>query len=230
MEQRYQAVLAVIQDGWKVTEVAERLGVARQSVHNWIACYEAGGLAALADKSHRPATSAHQISPELEALICEIRRKHPGWGTAPDRKKWSKRARNSDKRKPSLTSGKALTGRDSFPHHSPLQRRGRRFEPVTAHQIRHDHDHPATRAESWAMATRKCWWSGMILLVHDHRVCGAEVIAGSVEEVHVQEQFCPGRCSPFTHYLADQTHCDTKLICELRSRACSPVSSSPDRV
>ena len=80
MEQRYQAVLAVIQDGWKVTEVAERLGVARQSVHNWIARYEAGGLAALADRSHRPATCAHQIAPELEAMICEIRRKHPGWG------------------------------------------------------------------------------------------------------------------------------------------------------
>jgi hypothetical protein len=27
MEQRYQAVLAVVQDGWKVTEVAARLGV-----------------------------------------------------------------------------------------------------------------------------------------------------------------------------------------------------------
>ena len=43
------------------------------------------------------------------------------------------RARNSDKRKPSLTCGKALTGRDSFPHHSPLQRRGHWFEPSTAH-------------------------------------------------------------------------------------------------
>jgi transposase-like protein len=36
MEQRYQAVMAVVQDGWKVSEVAARLGVARQSVHNWI--------------------------------------------------------------------------------------------------------------------------------------------------------------------------------------------------
>jgi hypothetical protein len=36
MEQRYQAVLAVVQDGWKVVEVAERLGVSRQSVHAWI--------------------------------------------------------------------------------------------------------------------------------------------------------------------------------------------------
>jgi transposase InsO family protein len=80
MEQRYQAVMAVVQDGWKVTEVADRLGVTRQAVHKWIARYEAGGLPALADRSHRPLTCAHQIPPHLEALICELRRKHPGWG------------------------------------------------------------------------------------------------------------------------------------------------------
>jgi transposase InsO family protein len=80
MEQRYQAVLAVVQDGWKVTEVAERLGVSRQAVHAWIVRYEQGGLAALADRSHRPATCPHQIPPETEAAICELRRQHPGWG------------------------------------------------------------------------------------------------------------------------------------------------------
>jgi transposase InsO family protein len=80
MEQRYQAVMAVIQDGWKITEVAERLGVTRQSVHRWVARYEAGGLPALESRSHRPNSCAHKIAPELEALICEIRRLHPGWG------------------------------------------------------------------------------------------------------------------------------------------------------
>ncbi len=80
MEQRYQAVMAVVQDGWKVAEVARRLGVARQSVHNWLLRYQSGGLPALADRSHRPQGCSHQTSPELEALICEIRRKHPGWG------------------------------------------------------------------------------------------------------------------------------------------------------
>ena len=54
MEQRYQAVLAVVQEGWKVTEVADRLGVSRQTVHAWIARYERGGLSSLADRSHRP--------------------------------------------------------------------------------------------------------------------------------------------------------------------------------
>jgi transposase-like protein len=58
MEQRYEAVMAVIRDGWQVTEVARRLGVSRQSVHAWIARYEAGGLPALADRSHRPRSSS----------------------------------------------------------------------------------------------------------------------------------------------------------------------------
>jgi transposase len=47
LEQRYQAVLAVVQDGWKVVEVTDRLGVSRQTVHNWIARYEQGGLVSL---------------------------------------------------------------------------------------------------------------------------------------------------------------------------------------
>jgi transposase len=80
VDQRYQAVMAVLQDGWKGSEVAEHFGVARQTVHRWIARYEAGGLPALADRSPNPQSCAHQIAPELEAMICEIRRKHPGWG------------------------------------------------------------------------------------------------------------------------------------------------------
>jgi transposase len=80
MEQRYQAVLAVVQDGWQVVEVARRLGVSRQTVHAWIARYEAGGLAALADRSHLPRSCPHQTAAEIEAAICELRREHPGWG------------------------------------------------------------------------------------------------------------------------------------------------------
>jgi transposase InsO family protein len=80
MEQRYQAVLAVVQQGWKVVEVARRMGVSRQTVHTWIARYQTGGLACLADRSHRPASCPHQTHAEVEALICELRREHPGWG------------------------------------------------------------------------------------------------------------------------------------------------------
>ena len=47
-EQRYQAVLAVISDGETVTDVAARVGVSRQTVHAWLAKYEAGALEGLA--------------------------------------------------------------------------------------------------------------------------------------------------------------------------------------
>jgi transposase-like protein len=37
--QRYQAVLAVIAEGWSVTEVAGKWGVSRQTLHSWLARY-----------------------------------------------------------------------------------------------------------------------------------------------------------------------------------------------
>jgi len=36
VEQRYQAVLEVLNDGASVTDVARRYGVARQTVHEWL--------------------------------------------------------------------------------------------------------------------------------------------------------------------------------------------------
>ncbi|MDQ1460822.1 MAG: hypothetical protein QOI08_2306 [Actinomycetota bacterium] len=80
MEQRYQAVLAVVRDGWTVTDVAEKWGVSRQSVHAWLARYRDGGLEALADRSHRPKRCPHQVALGVEARICEMRGRHPGWG------------------------------------------------------------------------------------------------------------------------------------------------------
>jgi transposase InsO family protein len=79
-EQRYQAVLAVIGDGRSVTEVAGQWGVSRQTLHAWLARYEAEGLAGLADRSHRPVGCPHQLGPDLEALVLELRRARPYWG------------------------------------------------------------------------------------------------------------------------------------------------------
>jgi transposase InsO family protein len=80
MEQRYDAVLGVLRDGFSVTEVARKFGVSRQSLHSWLARYEAGGLEALDDQSHRPKVSPNQIAPVIEARIIELRRHHPSWG------------------------------------------------------------------------------------------------------------------------------------------------------
>lgn len=79
-EQRYQAVLAVISDGRTVTEVATQWKVSRQTLHAWLARYEAEGLDGLADRSHRPASCPHQMPPALEARALELRRARPYWG------------------------------------------------------------------------------------------------------------------------------------------------------
>jgi transposase InsO family protein len=80
VEQRFNAVMEVLRDGLKVIEVADRYGVSRQTVHGWLRRYAAGGLDALADRSHRPDSCPHQMPAAVEARICELRRHHPGWG------------------------------------------------------------------------------------------------------------------------------------------------------
>src|SRR3954452_5439398 len=79
-EQRYQAVLAVVSDGATVTEVAARFSVSRQTVHGWLAKYEAGGLENLGDRSHRPRSCPHQIGADVEVAIARMRTAHPSWG------------------------------------------------------------------------------------------------------------------------------------------------------
>jgi transposase InsO family protein len=80
VEQRYQAVLEVINDGATVTDVARRNGVSRQTVHVWLRRYGADGLSGLVDGSPRPLSCPHQMSPVVEARIVELRREQPGWG------------------------------------------------------------------------------------------------------------------------------------------------------
>jgi transposase InsO family protein len=79
VEQRYKAVLEVL-DGASVTDVARRNGVSRQTVHAWLRRYANQGLGSLADKSKKPEHCPHQMAPETEAKVLELRRAHAGWG------------------------------------------------------------------------------------------------------------------------------------------------------
>ena len=78
VEQRLSAVLEVLNDGVSVTEVTERFGVTRQSVHRWLRRYAAQGLAGLVDQSSASGMWPHQMIPEVEARIVEMRVEHPG--------------------------------------------------------------------------------------------------------------------------------------------------------
>jgi transposase InsO family protein len=78
-EQRYRAVLEVLA-GVPVTEVADRYGVSRQSVHAWLGRYLSEGPPGLEDRSHKVRAHPWQIPAELEAAVCELRRAHRKWG------------------------------------------------------------------------------------------------------------------------------------------------------
>ncbi|WP_100454314.1 IS481 family transposase [Mycobacteroides abscessus] len=80
VEQRYQAVLAVISDGLSISQVASKVGVSRQTLHVWLARYEVQGLDGLADRSHRPRRCPHQMPAQVEAAVLELRRSRPYWG------------------------------------------------------------------------------------------------------------------------------------------------------
>ncbi|MGH3990281.1 MAG: IS481 family transposase, partial [Pseudonocardiaceae bacterium] len=79
VEQRYDAVREVL-DGATVKDTAIRYGVDRRTLHRWLVRYANDGLAALADKSSKPDRCPHQMVPEVEARVVELRRSHPGWG------------------------------------------------------------------------------------------------------------------------------------------------------
>ena len=81
VEQRYQAVLEVLNDGVAVTEVAARFGVTRQTRASVVAALRGSrGWPGLVDGSTVPGSCPHQMAPEVEARIVEMRMEHPGWG------------------------------------------------------------------------------------------------------------------------------------------------------
>ena len=81
-EQRYKVVVAVIHDGLTVGEVARDWDVSRPMMHRWLARYEGDGLEGLNNRSHRPAHCPHQTSPNVEAMVFEMRRAKPYWGAS----------------------------------------------------------------------------------------------------------------------------------------------------
>lgn len=78
-EYRYQAVREVL-GGSPIGEVAARYGTSRQTLRSWRRRFEQEGMSGLLDRSRRPRNSPTRLSAEVEAEICELRRRHPRWG------------------------------------------------------------------------------------------------------------------------------------------------------
>ena len=81
VEQRYQAVLEVLNDGASVTDVARRYGVARQTVHDWLRQVRGRGAARVGRSELAAVVVPASDGPGRSRRgIVEMRRAHPGWG------------------------------------------------------------------------------------------------------------------------------------------------------
>lgn len=81
MEQlRMEVVLEPERTGDSVAEVCRRRGISRQTFYVYRRRFLSEGVDGLVSRSRRPRGSPARIDPELEAMICWVRREHPRWG------------------------------------------------------------------------------------------------------------------------------------------------------
>ena len=67
-------------EGANISELCCRFGISRKTGYKWLKRYREGGESGLADRSRRPRYSPGRISVETEAVVVEVRQKHPAWG------------------------------------------------------------------------------------------------------------------------------------------------------
>ena len=80
MSERSEFLGFVTQGDLTMSALCERYGVSRKTGYKWLRRARESGLEGLADHGRRPHNSPLRTSPELEALICDLRSQHPVWG------------------------------------------------------------------------------------------------------------------------------------------------------
>lgn len=79
VDQRHAFMRDVASGQWSMSELCDRYGISRPTGYKWRDRYEAGGVAALQDRSHAPHQCAHRLDVTQADLLVAARRKY-GWG------------------------------------------------------------------------------------------------------------------------------------------------------
>ena len=80
MEQRERFIRDQQNGLYTMTELCDRHNISRKTGYKWLDRFDAGGRAALGDRSRAPHRWPHRISSDVADLICTARRQHPSWG------------------------------------------------------------------------------------------------------------------------------------------------------
>jgi transposase InsO family protein len=80
MEERFRFIKEYETGELDFAELCRRYAVSRKTGYKWLARYEEGGLANLADRSRAPHIHPNQVSEEWEERVIALRSEHPRWG------------------------------------------------------------------------------------------------------------------------------------------------------
>ncbi len=80
VKERTRFVVAYESGLYAMKELCERFGISRKTGYKWLERFEAEGPSGLEDRSRRPHRSPSRTAENIQALLIEIRLKHPRWG------------------------------------------------------------------------------------------------------------------------------------------------------
>jgi transposase InsO family protein len=79
-EQRVEFVVRALRGTEPLSLLCREFGISRPTGYLWLERYREGGVAAIQERSRRPAHSPTQTAPALEARIRALREAYPDWG------------------------------------------------------------------------------------------------------------------------------------------------------
>ena len=79
-DERLSFVIAAISRERSMSELCRKAGITRPTGYEWVARYQANGVAGLSDKSRRPGRSPQRTGAEIEQKIAQLRHQRPDWG------------------------------------------------------------------------------------------------------------------------------------------------------
>jgi putative transposase len=80
MNERVKFIARYLQDEEPFVVLCEDADISRKTGYKWVARYEAGGVAALIDRSRAPRFHPHAVPAAVVEAIVALRRRHPRWG------------------------------------------------------------------------------------------------------------------------------------------------------
>ncbi len=119
MEQRERFIDDHRRGLYTMIELCARYAVSRKTGYKWLDRYDAGGCAALADRTRRPHHCPHKITEVVAQFLLTARRQHPDWGP-------EKLLQWLEPRHPDVTWPAVSTAGDLLARHGLVQKRRRR--------------------------------------------------------------------------------------------------------